>query len=1257
MTAIPYPVSDQGRLSALAAYDILDTAPEEGFDDIVRLAARLCAVPVALVAADRQWFKARVGFPECETDLNSSVCKFVLAEPDLLVIPDLAADPRTAANPLVTGEPGIRFYAGAPLRTSEGQTLGSLCVIDLTPRPEGLTSEQAADLRVLARQVGGLMDIRRVLRQRETLIDEQQAVIRQREAYAHAQAAVSSSGGDLDVILEAVLSGAMEALPSAEGGVIELIDGDALEYRAVHGSLAPHRGLRVPLHGSTSGACALTNAPILLTDAGADPRVGKELMQVIDLRSAVHVPVTRAGHAIGVLKMQAGKPDVFSKRDLELAERFAAAASAGLTEVRDASTQRALAASEARYRAIFESAIDYAIVVMDLDGRVTHWNTGATRMLGWSANEMTGEPTEVLFTPEDRSEGVPQRQMREALRTGRGADERWYLHKNGMRCRASGELMVLRESSDAATGFVKILRDTTHAHMAAQSLADAEARLRQAQEAGGVGLFSVDLTDNVLTPTPEFCRLYGLPEQGGFPSTAFEGLVIPEDRHLVSTVETRANGEPPRDVAYRIRRADTGELRWIARKGEIETDERGRPKRFSGASRDITEQRAAQEALRESEDHFRHTVELNPQVPWTADPQGNIISYSTRWLDLTGQAPGEPLGAGWIKALHPDDVPLTLNVFAAALGLGEPVDVDYRINVGGKGEFRWMRARAYPRRDADGAIIRWYGVVEDIHDRRLAEARLRASEDQFRVLAQTVPNQVWAGRPDGYLYWFNDQVYAYSGIEPGTLNGVTEWTSIIHPDDLLTAAEAWSRSLAAGEIYETEFRIRRADGTYRWFLVRAEPVRSADGSIARWVGTNTDIDERRRHAEELAILNATLEERVADRTKELMATEEALRQSQKMEAVGQLTGGLAHDFNNLLAGISGSLELMQTRMGQGRLGDLDRYMTVAQGAAKRAAALTHRLLAFSRRQTLDPKPTNVNRLVGNMEELIRRTIGPEIELEVVGAANLWPTLIDPGQLENALLNLCINARDAMPDGGRITIETANKWLDRPAAIKHEIPEGQYLSLCVTDTGTGMPPEVIARVFEPFFTTKPLGEGTGLGLSMVYGFARQSGGQVRIYSEVGQGTTVCLYLLRHYGETEENDAVARLTEAARVGQGETVLIVDDEPSVRMLVTEVLEDLGYTAIEAADSVAGLKVLQSDVRIDLLVTDVGLPGGMNGRQMADAGRERRPDLKVLFITGYAENAAVGNGHLAPGMQVLTKPFAVEALASRIKELITPH
>jgi PAS domain S-box-containing protein len=397
----------------------------------------------------------------------------------------------------------------------------------------------------------------------------------------------------------------------------------------------------------------------------------------------------------------------------------------------------------------------------------------------------------------------------------------------------------------------------------------------------------------------------------------------------------------------------------------------------------------------------------------------------------------------------------------------------------------------------------------------------------------------------------------------------------------------------------------------------------------------------------------TLEQRVAERTAKLMETEEALRHAQKMEAVGQLTGGIAHDFNNLLGGITGALEMIERRLAEGRSDAVARYISGAQDSARRAASLTQRLLAFSRRQTLEPKPTDVNRLVAGLEELIRRTVGPAITVEVVGAGGLWLTQVDPSQLESALLNLVINARDAMSDGGRITIETANRWLDGRGGWERGVPPGQYVSLSVTDTGTGMPADVIERAFDPFFTTKPLGQGTGLGLSMVHGFVRQSGGQVRIYSELGQGTTMALYLPRYTGPLEAQEPV-RVQGEVEPGRGETVLVIDDEEMVRLLVTDALRDAGYRVLEARDGASGLAVLESDARIDLLITDVGLPGGLNGRQVADAARAARPSLKILFITGYAENAAIGNGYLDAGMGVLTKPFAMASLSARIRAMM---
>lgn len=386
---------------------------------------------------------------------------------------------------------------------------------------------------------------------------------------------------------------------------------------------------------------------------------------------------------------------------------------------------------------------------------------------------------------------------------------------------------------------------------------------------------------------------------------------------------------------------------------------------------------------------------------------------------------------------------------------------------------------------------------------------------------------------------------------------------------------------------------------------------------------------------------------------DLKIAQDALRQAQKMESIGRLTGGIAHDFNNLLGGISGSLEMLQKRLSQGRHAEVGKYIDGAQGAAKRAAALTHRLLAFSRRQTLDPKPTNVNVLVDGLYDLVARTVGPEIEMEVVAPDDLCVTLVDPNQLENALLNLCINARDAMPDGGKLSIELSNQVFKGRAAKERSLSPGNYLSICVIDTGSGMTDEVKERAVDPFFTTKPLGQGTGLGLSMIYGFVSQSGGQIRIDSEVGKGTTICIYLPRFDGECEEDDAVE--TGAIYQIKGkETVLVIDDEPSIRMLAVDVLEDLGYKTLEAADGPSGLKLLSDYPEVKLLVTDVGLPGGMNGRQVADAARALKPALKVLFVTGYAESAVWNEGSPERGMQVLTKPFTVDSLAQKVGELL---
>ncbi len=679
---------------------------------------------------------------------------------------------------------------------------------------------------------------------------------------------------------------------------------------------------------------------------------------------------------------------------------------------------------------------------------------------------------------------------------------------------------------------------------------------------------------------------------------------------------------------------------------------------------------------------------------WSLEFASMELSASDACKELFGHPPGQPFTyADRIGAILPEDRALAEDALKRVLEEQVDYDVTYRITRP-DGAVRWLASRGQAFISADGRPLRMAGVSRDVTVEHRAD-RMRAALVELSdiFLRQDSPDRIGFSVAELIGRTLNVSRAGYGLIdrETETITIAREWNAAGIPslagtlrfrdfgsyiDDLkrgrtavVTDARLDARTRDTAAALEgvsarafVNMPLTEQEGLVALLYLNHAEAREwpeDELSFIRDVAERTrEATERRRAEKALADLAASLETEVQQRTQELMAVAEALRQSQKMEAVGQLTGGLAHDFNNLLTGVTGSLELLQARIAQGRINDVDRYVTAAQGAARRAAALTHRLLAFSRRQTLDPKPTDVNRLALGMEDLIRRTVGPAIEFEpFVAAPDLWLTLIDPGQLENALLNLCINARDAMPDGGKLTIETSNRSLDQRAARERDLAPGRYVSLCVSDTGTGMPPEVIAKAFEPFFTTKPIGQGTGLGLSMIYGFAKQSGGQVRIHSQVGQGTAISLFLPQHVGETDVVETASELADAPRAKEGQTVLVVDDEPTIRMLVVEVLEDLGYRAIEAADGAAGLQVLQSDVRIDLLVTDVGLPGGMNGRQVADAARVARPDLKVLFITGYAENAVLSHGHLDPGMHVLTKPFAMEVIASRIKNLIEEH
>jgi PAS domain S-box-containing protein len=673
--------------------------------------------------------------------------------------------------------------------------------------------------------------------------------------------------------------------------------------------------------------------------------------------------------------------------------------------------------------------------------------------------------------------------------------------------------------------------------------------------------------------------------------------------------------------------------------------------------RDVTKEHLAAEALREREAELARVQQIGRIGGLEVDLRTGFRNRrSPEYLLIHGLPPDavHETHEDWVKRIHPDDREATEQKFRDAVASDvRDYSVRYRIIRPNDGELRWISVKSTIERDANGKAVRLVGAHTDITEQVEAERALRESEAEQRKLAGQLAelnatlaerveektrerDRIWNVSQDLLLVADGNGVWqtvnpawtrTLGWSEAELLSRTSEWLE--HPDDGgITRAQV--KKLSSSETtVRFESRFRHRDGTYRWLSWTGVSDKDCIYAVAR---------------------DVTTEKAATDRLK---ATEEALRQSQKMEAVGQLTGGIAHDFNNLLTGIVGSLDLLQTRLDQGRTENVSRYINAAMTSANRAAALTHRLLAFARRQPLIPKSVDANALVVSLEDLLRRTIGERIDLDIAASAGLWCTLCDLNQLESALLNLAINARDAMPDGGKLTIATANARIDGIDADTPALLPGDYIRIDVTDTGTGMSPEVAARAFDPFFTTKPIGQGTGLGLSMIYGFARQSNGHVLIASKQGAGTAVRLYLPRHHGDAAE-ERVASAAADEHIATGETVLVVEDEPVVRAVITEMLHDQGYRVLEATDGPSGLRMLRLNQRIDLLVTDVGLPG-MNGRQLADQARESRPALKILFITGYAENVAIAKGFLQPGMEMITKPFDLDNLAKRVWEMVS--
>ncbi|MEQ7866793.1 PAS domain-containing protein [Xanthomonas sp. WHRI 8393] len=668
---------------------------------------------------------------------------------------------------------------------------------------------------------------------------------------------------------------------------------------------------------------------------------------------------------------------------------------------------------------------------------------------------------------------------------------------------------------------------------------------------------------------------------------------------------------------------------------------------------DITDRIGLERAVREAEVRNRQILDSVMDYAIIAtDLHGLVTSWNEGAQRILGWSEAEMLGQTLERTFTPEDVERRQILIEAAAALESGSGMDERWHVRKSGQRFWANGSLMVLRDETGAAIGFVKVLRDRTAERLASEALRESERRLDALVRASSQSIFSASAD----WRELRQLVGEGALSDALSASLNWQQeMVHPDDRARLAEAIAHSIVNKTGLDVEYRVLDADQRVGWTLMRAIPLLDEGEQIVEWFGTAADITDKRLAEQQLRQLTETLEERVRERSAALLLAEEKLRQSQKMEAVGQLTGGLAHDFNNLLTAISVGLELLQTRIEQGKYDRLERYVEMAQSSAARATALTQRLLAFSRRQTLAPTALEVQALVQGMHDIIARTLGPSIALQLRPAADPWKVLVDAPQLENALLNLCINARDAMPDGGELTIAVANRVLDAGAAQQLDLPIGEYVCLSVQDTGTGMSADVMSKVFEPFFTTKPIGQGTGLGLSMIYGFTRQSGGHVRIDSEVGVGTTMALYLPRFDGVLAQDEAVPATEQPLRsTAPSCTVLLVEDETAIRVLMSEVLSEAGYRVIETAEGSAAVERLRSQETIDLLVTDVGLTGGLNGRQVADAGRQSRPTLPVLFVTGYAATAAVGAGQLEDGMEVLTKPFLAVDLERRVAQLL---
>jgi PAS domain S-box-containing protein len=778
------------------------------------------------------------------------------------------------------------------------------------------------------------------------------------------------------------------------------------------------------------------------------------------------------------------------------------------------------------------------------------------------------------------------------------------------------------------------------------ALRASEERLRVAQAAGGVGTFEYVPEGRRMLVSPEFCRIWGVDVVEEAPIGAFMALIHPDDHDRVQAVHGAGAEDGLHPIEYRIVRPDTGEIRWLARRGEPIRDPATGLVRWYGVVFDISDRKAAEEALKEREGQLSAFIDQATAGFAEVDLTGRFILVNDRFCEIAGRSREELLKLGMQEITHPDDLPANLAKFERAVADGTPFAHEKRY-IRPDGSTVWVNNSVSVIRRPSGEPYGVLAVAVDVTERRMAEAAVRENEARLRALTDNLPGgmvyQVSTGR-DGserrFLFvsqscerltgYPAEAILADAAVAYGMMEG----------EDIARLAAAEDAAIAQGRPLDVQCRFRRTDGDRRWARIISAPRGAPDGGTI-WDGIMIDVTDQKRAEELLRDLNETLEQRVAERAEELAVAQEALRQAQKMEAMGQLTGGVAHDFNNLLTPIIGSLDLLH-RQGLGGPRE-QRLIEGALQSAERAKTLVQRLLAFARRQPLQPGPVDLPELVGGMVELVASTSGPRIRIETRMDAPLPYARADSNQLEMAILNLAVNARDAMPDGGTLTIAGTAETVE--AGSVPGLSPGRYVRLCVADTGVGMDEATLARAVEPFFSTKGVGRGTGLGLSMVHGLAAQLGGALTLDSREGEGTTAALWLPVSDAAPALAAARPELEATARAVAG-TVLLVDDEPLVRASTADMLTELGYEVVEADSGQDALALI--DVRVpDIVITDHLMPG-LSGTDLALVLASERPGLPVLIVSGYANLDG-----LPPDLPRLTKPFRQADLAACVAKL----